>query len=371
MIRLIDRYLFMNMLRAQLALTLVLAAVIWIVQTLGLVEDLLGKVNNIVELLGLSLLLLPRIISQVIGPALLVVMLSQLVRMLQNYEYFAIAAGGFGPRHILQPIMALAALVVLIQGSLSFFLSPLASKQMNRARHILVNEVSKIDAKAGTFKEISPGIIMFAEGQAPDGAWQDIVIYVSTGTEQPATYLARSGYIDQSRSGAYILLRDGYVIDDDEASNQIAFGEYALALTNDNKVEANLLPRRTDLMIHQLLNPEAQGITYKPTIVRMQVMAFELIGGLAAPVIFALISLTTIAGSGLSRSGYGRRIILAIALSLAYQIGVIYVANAAGKNGLVWPLLAWPMVAFGLVMFGLLVQNRPGLKRRLLLKGSG
>ncbi len=345
MIPLIDRYLFLGLLRGFVSLTLILACISWLVQALGFANDLLPNVQAPIDIALLSLLQFPNAVSMCLSPALMIATLAMLVRMLQNHEYFALTAAGLGPIRIMRPILTLAFIATLIQALLSFYISPLASYQFNRAKFEIRNNIGTIPIQAGTFKEVFPGITVFAEEQMSDGRWRDIVIHLAKSGDNQVTYLARRGQLLQGDSGPYLLLNGGVILDDTDARTQVSFSEHALILKNTvNQANKPYYLNKKDMMIHQLLNPQAYGVTHEPSIVSMRVKGFELLSNLATPFVLALIGFISITSAGLNRRGYGRRISLTVLLALIFQSGVIYSANLGATSDMTVLIFIWPTV---------------------------
>ena len=126
----LDRYLFGRLLKAQMAMALVLAGIVWLVQTLNMLEDMIGQNVSLLEMAELAGLIIPRVLSFTLAPALLVTMLVQLMRLLQDNEYFALTAAGLSPLRILRPVIGVCVLVIALQAALSFYISPIAYKAM-------------------------------------------------------------------------------------------------------------------------------------------------------------------------------------------------------------------------------------------------
>ena len=100
---LIERYIGLRLLRTFLVVTLVFTLVVWLIQTLNLIDNIGGKGTTIIGFLGISLLGIPSLLSYILPPALLIAVLTQMIRLLQDHEYFALSAAGFSPRRLLQP----------------------------------------------------------------------------------------------------------------------------------------------------------------------------------------------------------------------------------------------------------------------------
>ena len=126
----LDRYLFIRLLKSQLALTLVLSGVIWLVQALNLIDKALTAGTSPLETLMLSSLVLPRVLTFTLAPALLITVIAQMVRLLQDYEYFALTAAGLSPLRVVRPMLLLGLIVMIMQSLLAFYISPLAMKAL-------------------------------------------------------------------------------------------------------------------------------------------------------------------------------------------------------------------------------------------------
>ncbi|MDC0147496.1 LptF/LptG family permease [Alphaproteobacteria bacterium] len=370
----IDKFLFMRLLRSQIAILLALSSVLWLVQTLDLFDDLLGTPVALIDFVTLSFLVWPRILAYTLAPALLINVLALLVRLLQDHEYFALTAAGLSPLRILRPMLALVALVIVFQGAISFYLAPLASKELRYRSSEFKNAVVVASLQAGSFREILPNMTAYADAKNGDGSWAQVMIHDHTKRDTQTTYVAQTGRFDVRGDGAYLVLSNGnmYTQTNGQADHLAEFGEYALSLDDTGANAPSQAPsfNRNHMMIHQLLNPTAHGVDVPSQILRMKARGLELIANLANPLVFMLISFSIITAGGLSRQGYGRRIFIAILLALAYQIGVISFAGQAARMNFSSLILVWPIgVLLGLVTL-VNLQNDRDFLRRLIGKVS-
>jgi lipopolysaccharide export LptBFGC system permease protein LptF len=123
------------------------------------------------------------------------------------------------------------------------------------------------------------------------------------------------------------------------------------------------------MMIHQLLNPAAHGVSDDSRIIRMKTRGLELIASLASPLVFMLISFCAITAGGLNRHGYGRRIFVAIIAALMFQISIIAVASLAARGGFDSLLIIWPLSVLGGLSILLTLQNDRAFMHRLMRRG--
>ena len=65
---LIERYIGLRLLRTFLVVTLVFTLVVWLIQTLNLIDNIGGKGTTIIGFLGISLLGIPSLLSYILPP---------------------------------------------------------------------------------------------------------------------------------------------------------------------------------------------------------------------------------------------------------------------------------------------------------------
>jgi len=365
----LDRYLFIRLLKSQLALTLVLSGVIWLVQALNLIDKALTAGTSPLETLVLSSLVLPRVLTFTLAPALLITVIAQMVRLLQDYEYFALTAAGLSPLRVMRPMLLLSLIVMILQSLLAFYISPLAMKALRLSSFEGGNRIVLAELQPGAFKELKPGMTAFTTGQDNDGRFLDLMIYDTTRQKQRVTFLAKKAVITEQNGEPYFILHNGsqHIHDEQTQGQIISFSTYLLPLSQPKTTQVKpIVFNRNHMTIHQLLNPSAHGVNNERRIYRMQGRGLELISNLAAPFVFMLIGFAVITAGGISRSGYGQRIMIAILLAIIFQIGVIALADIAVEQNSPALIFIWPTF-FLLALFGfILKQNDPDLLTRVI-----
>jgi lipopolysaccharide export system permease protein len=371
----INKFLFWRVLRTHIAVTLVLSSVLWLVKALDLMDDLFGVSVGLVDMVYLNLLAWPRILGLTLAPALLIAVLVLLVRLLQDHEYFALTAAGLSPVRILRPVIAAAGLVIIVQALVTFYIAPLASKTLREQTIELKSKASIAPLIAGSFREILPNMTAYAQAQDSDGTWRQIMIFDNTHPHQQTTYIAQRGRFESSDQASNLVLFNGHIrtkttadASNPASESEIAFTNYAVplqdALARNEKQGSKTVFNRNHMMIHQLLNPQAQGIERPQMILRMKARGLELIINLVSPLVFMLISFAALTPGGLSRQGYGRRILLAVAAALMFQTGAVSFTVSAAKTNAPALVFLWPLVSLLVLVLIISVQHNPTLMRR-------
>ena len=368
----LDRYLFGNLFRSHLALTLVLSSVVWLIQALDLFDSALSSGSSVLQTMALGLLVLPRVLTFTLAPALLIAVLTQLVRLLQDYEYFALTAAGLSPFRILRPMLGLALIIMLVQGALAFYIAPWSMKELKIRTASTGSSLALSAIQAGAFKEIKDGMTIYAGDDIGGGAWQNIMIYDNSNANRPVTYTAQTGVLQRDEERNFFVLLNGTQhIKNESGGDLLNFTQYVLPLDDpEDEVAKPIIFNRNHMMIHQLLAPAANGVTSERRITRMKSRGLELISNLAAPFVFMLISFAVITSGGINRHGYGKRVMVAVSLALLFQIGVISVAARAVENNNPLIVFIWPTLFIIALLLVIYRQNDPQFIGRLFSRAG-
>ncbi|HCQ81467.1 MAG: LptF/LptG family permease [Rhizobiales bacterium TMED83] len=334
---LIERYIGARLLRTFLVVTLVFTLVIWLIQTLNLIDNIGGKGTTIIGFLGISLLGIPGLLTYILPPALLIAVLTQMIRLLQDHEYFALSAAGFSPRKLLQPILLISAVLAVIQLLLSFYIAPTATHLLRQQKNA-VSENFVTDAfTPGSFQDIAPGITAFADTLSETGELQQVLIYDYSDAEHPVTYTAREGRITRTGTKNYFLLLEGHIHDDNmQRSNRglIVFSEYVLPLNAAAKETSAIHMRPRDTTIFQILNPPAAALTQKDFIKRMHESVRQRVANITTVLVYAFLGFVIATTASLQRTGYGRQVMTAASFAIIYQIGIFVLSGETAQSSL-------------------------------------
>ena len=334
---LIERYIGLRLLRTFLVVALVFTLVVWLIQTLNLIDNIGGKGTTIIGFLGISLLGIPSLLTYILPPALLIAVLTQMIRLLQDHEYFALSAAGFSPRKLLQPILLISGLLVVVQLLLSFYIAPKSTHFLRQQKNA-VSENFVTDAFApGSFQDIAPGITAFADSLSETGELQQVLIYDYSDAARPITYTAREGRITRTGTKTYFLLSDGHIHDDNGALNNrglIVFSEYILPLNAAAQETSTIHMRPRDTTIFQILNPPATALQQKDFLLRMHKSVRERVANITTVLVYAFLGFVIATTAGIQRTGYGRQVMIASSFAIIYQIGIFTLSGDTTNNGL-------------------------------------
>ncbi|HUT08309.1 MAG TPA: LPS export ABC transporter permease LptF [Candidatus Latescibacteria bacterium] len=211
--KILDRYIFREVVPPFLVGLLLVAFVLLMNQILVLAELFINKGVPAGEAVRILALLIPSILVFALPMAVLMGILGGLARLSADSEVVAFQSLGIGPRRLLRPI--------LFFGLCGFFLTlPLALLVAPRANHAWVRAMtdtvlSRVQLKVHPleFNEPIPNMVLFVRDIDRDGSWHDVFASMSKDPAHPRLVMARTGSIRlfPQKRRAVLELSDGFV----------------------------------------------------------------------------------------------------------------------------------------------------------------
>lgn len=341
MLNQIDRYLLRNLAIAMLAVSGALSAVIWLTQSLRLVELVVEGGAGIGDFLRLALLAFPTFLSLVLPFGLLVATLFTYNRMMVDSEMVVMRAAGLGPMSLARPVLILATATSLLCFALTLYLGPAAQRHLAGLRQSVRSEFSAALLREGAFNEIGDKLTVYVRDRTQDGTLHDLLIHDARQEGVITTVVAARGTLTDADGQPRVLVFDGTQSRFMPASGKsewLEFERYAVDLMS---LRRNLSPRWVEPRerdLTQLLNPTDDPMDQRYA---GRIRA-ELHNRLASPFLalsFAIIALAALLPGEFSRRGRARQIATAGLAALLLQSAVLGVTNLIGKV----PAMALPL----------------------------
>ncbi|PVV16056.1 MAG: LPS export ABC transporter permease LptF [gamma proteobacterium symbiont of Ctena orbiculata] len=312
MITLIDRYLLRDVLKALLAILLVLALIMLANSFIKLLKEVASgelSSNLLFQLLGLQMVVyIPRLIP----PAFFFAVLYVIGRMYRDSEMVALASCGVGDLRLYRSLIFVVTPMALLTGWLSLYAQPWASRlsaELISTQRGQATELAGISA--GRFNEYSQGdLVLYVESIASEERRMRNVFVQQRKAGVLSLVTARQGYqyIDDESGERYLVLEDGarYEGSPGEANYRISeFERYGFRIKGAEGVVAKI--NRRSLSNQALLN--SKSIRDRA---EFQVRIAQIFGLL----VFALLSLPL--SRSMPRQGPFGRLVLAFILYTLY-----------------------------------------------------
>jgi lipopolysaccharide export system permease protein len=355
-------YLFRHLAVATLFVTAGLTLVIWLTQSLRLLEIVVDGGAPIYLFLQLMLVTLPTFLSIVLPIGLLAAVLFTYNRLTMDSELVVMRAVGLGPWGLAKPAVLLGLIVMGICYGLTLFLGPASYGELARLEGMAKSQFSTVFLREGVFNEAGDGLTVYVRRRMPDGELQGLLIHDTRVEGKPVTINAERGQTVEGGAGARVVVFDGNRQEMDLETgrmSQLFFDRYAVDFRVFERQLSDRLPdareRSTSELIHAEEIPELAPFKARLTV--------ELHQRYTSPIFalgFTLMGVAILLVGEFNRRGQGRRIIAAVASVLVLQSAALGITNLSVNNNAFIPLL-YVVVAIP-VLVGAFLMLRQGIR---------
>ena len=366
--RLIERYLFRQLLGPTLLAVAALGAVAFLSQSLSNLDVIVDQRQSALVFIKLTLLATPQLLNMIMPIAVFVAALSVLNRMQTDQELVVVFAGGMSRWRVVSPAVRLALGAVLVGLLMNLWIQPLTYRAMRAISYQARSDLASTLVRAGEFSQPSGGLTVYAKSVDHDGLIHDLFIHQegdpkATGADANATtYSAHEGRIAK-RGGQPVLIMS-------QASRQsfsragvleyLAFDEYTFPLSPFLKVEGRVRYKQSDRFMHELFSPDLRQDWEQKNRLKMLAEGHARLSTPLYNLTFMAMALAAVLGGSFSRLGYGGRIAAVGAAAALVRI-VGFGVQAACDDDAWLNILQYVVPVAGMVWaFWAIFRRRPG-----------
>jgi lipopolysaccharide export system permease protein len=354
--RLLTLYLLRYLSVATIFVTFGLTLVIWLTQSLRLLEVVVDGGAPFYLFLQLMLVTLPTFLSIVLPIALLAAVLFTYNRLTMDSELVVMRAAGLGAWALAKPALMLGIIVMVLCYTLTLFIAPAANRELSRLERTARSEFSTVFLREGVFNETGDGLTIYVKRRMQDGELQGLLIHDTRIPDKPVTVMADRGMTVEGEAGARVVVFDGNRQEVDLATgrmSQLFFDRYAVDLRVFEKQFAARLPDARERTTAELMRAD-EDPELEPFIKRLTA---ELHQRYTTPIFalgFSMLGVAILLVGEFNRRGQGRRILAAVGAVLLLQSAGLGISNLAINNNAFIPLLyvvvVVPVLAGGFLM---------------------
>ena len=338
MTRVLDRYIFLQLAIASIAVTAVLVIAAVLTKSLTLFKKVVSGDLPLGTFFDLIFLLMPSMVAVILPISVFAATLFVYEKLSSDSELVVLRATGVSTFRISMPAYVLALIATLLLYAVTFYFLPAsygAYKTIQRSQGV---SLAKTLIDVGVFKEIRPGVTVFVGGKDEQGRMTEIILHDERKAEAPTTVTAKSAELFAHEGQLQVILYDG-VRQTIEASTGIpstlVFDKtvYKASEGDNNRrtlERSELKPR--ELYVHELAHVSQTAETDK----KRSRYASELHDRIATPLLvigFVALALSVLLSGDINRRGTIKRILLSIVLVSCLQILAFFAKNLI-KNDL-------------------------------------
>ncbi|HEY2445130.1 MAG TPA: LptF/LptG family permease [Rhizomicrobium sp.] len=211
MIPRLSNYVLRQLIGPIMLFTFLLTSVVWLSQSLRLLDLVINRGQSAPTFLYLTLLMLPSLLVIILPIAFFAGTLYGLHRLNADSELIVMSAAGFSRSQIFAPVLAAAGVAMIATYACSLYLMPFSQRLVKDKEIDIRADIGAAILNEGQFNTPARGLTVFMRELSPDGQLRGILVHDERDHLRPTTYLAESGVLAQTPAGARLIMADGTI----------------------------------------------------------------------------------------------------------------------------------------------------------------
>jgi len=316
-------------------LTFLLTCVIWLTQSLRLLDLVINRGQSAITFVYLTILLLPSLLVIIMPLAYFSATLYALNRLNSDSELVVMGAAGYSRAQLSVPVFIAAGLVMALTYLCALYLAPAGQRAMKDKVLDIRADIGSALLNEGEFNTPAKDLTVFIRSLGSDGQIRGVFVHDNRNAKRPITYLAEHGVLAQTPLGARLIMFDGTIEQNSRQGAQLSvlkFKSYVFDLDQFAGPRAATLRASSERSLTELLwPPNSPQITQK---IRNTFRA-EAHNRLSQPlycITFAMIVLAAILRRRRARGAYALRLVIAWLAGAALRIAGYGIPGLAARE---------------------------------------
>ena len=334
-----QRYLLRQLLGPFVLVTLGLTAVVWLSQSLRIIDLIVNKGLSLSAFMLMSMLVLPTFLGAILPIAFFCSLLFVYNKLTIDSELVCLRAAGVSQWSLAKPALLMATIVVLASYAIGMYVMPISHREFKERQFVLRGDHSALLLEEGTFNTLTEDVTVYIRGRA-GGTLDGILVHDARIRERPVTMMAERGILVRTSQGPRFILINGHRQRIDRDSSRLSllnFDRYTMDLGDFAQPGGARHREPRERFIDELLSPDADGAER----MRSKFLS-EAHSRIVSPLFayaLAAIGLAALLAGNINRRGQWRRILVAIAAAVVFEAVALFLVNTTAKNSQLIPLM--------------------------------
>ncbi len=327
---------------------LLLTAVIWLTQSLHLLDLVINRGQSAPTFLYLTILLLPSLLVILLPVAFFAGAMYALSRLNADSELVVMSAAGFSRAQLAVPVLMAAGLTMALTYLCGLYLMPLGQRLMKDKVLDIRADIGTAMFNPGEFNTPVKGLTVFIREISSAGVISGVLVHDSRNAQQPVTYLAEGGQLVQTPEGARLIMRKGTIEQSAMGGSKLSmlqFDHYVFDLDQFANRQKYTERAASERFLPELFWPGAAQVSERTRSIYLA----EGHNRLASPlycISFALIALAAITRGRRGRGAHALRLTAAALLAIGLRIAG-YGLQGFVANQPIWTFLLYLLPILG------------------------
>src|SRR5262245_41265089 len=340
-------YILRQILGPFVLFALLLTLVVWMTQSLRLLDLVINRGQSAAIFAYLTMLMLPSLLVVIIPIALFGAALFALNKLNHDSELVVMWSAGLSRVQMATPVIFAAAIAMAMTYLCSLYLMPLGQRLTKDKVFEIRADIGAAILREGAFTTPSDGLTVFIRELSTTGEIRGILVHDNREVARPVTYLAETGVLAQTPAGARLIMLNGNIERSEEDGSRLSvlkFERYVFDLDEYAGQQRATERETSERFLSELLEPEFLGPGQEA---RRGVYLAEGHNRLSGPLYclaFALIALAATAKGHMLRASYALRLSAAALFGAFLRLlGYAAQGTAARNPAFLWLLYLLPL----------------------------
>ncbi len=369
----LDRYIFLQLLAPFGFFTLALAGILWLGQTLPLVELIIDNGRSGFIFLEFSVLILPNVLSLVLPVSAFIAALYAVNKLFGESEMVVVMSAGLSPMRIARGVFYYGVFVMTIMYIIVIALLPDANTRLGDKIDSIRKDAVNSLLREKQFIHPEKGITIYIRDSSKAGEISGLFLNDQRDVANPVTYSARQALLLKDNNQLRLVMSQGVMqrySTADNTLNTIDFDKFVFELTDLLKKTTNRYRFPVEYSVAELMDPQAliasgEKHTVGALVAELHNKFAQPLLGLALPLMAAALLLT----ARYRRGGFAVRIAGTSFLGLFIVTASLMVKSWISKDPSIFWIAYVPAVSM-LVLSAFLLMRATWRGRAVRLQGA-
>ena len=240
-----DRYLFAQMMRTTIAVSITLVGIMWLFQTIRILEVVINRGAPISEFLLMSVTVIPLWLTIAVPIGAFVAVTWVFHRAVADRELLVMQASGRSAFQLARAPVGLGILLTFLLALNSTILLPMSFGVYKQVQFKVRNSIPTVMLQDDVFIDVVEGMTMLIGEKFDDGLARDVFIHDERTEGKIITLTARVGKFIERDGLPAVLLQDGERMElgsDEEAGVKLLFDTHTVTMAPQGRKEATRMP---------------------------------------------------------------------------------------------------------------------------------
>jgi lipopolysaccharide export system permease protein len=272
---------------------------------------------------------------------------------------------GLGPLAMLRPVAIFGALIALAMVVVLMVLVPRSGAILAERTREIRSDLANALIVERQFLHPAEGLTLFITDTSREGEMAGIFLNDQRDLERVVTYSAQRAMLLREGMEARLVMLEGVALSvgRNDQLTAVRFDQFVFDLSELIADEGQRVPRPSEYGVASLLDPTPEMLaSNRYTVADFVSEAHYKLSLPLLAMIYPMIALVTLLAGGYRRSGFGKRVVVAIVVATLLQI-VMFAARArVEERAELWPLIYLPVI-LGVLYLAALVTRLSRARR--------